>query len=533
MTDRKAQRARLFSFLAGTTLAMSASVVMPPEATATEAASAAIGQTTITGITTPDLREFLGIRYAQPPVGALRWQPPQPAVAISSKADAFGPHCPQNASPFGMASTSEDCLFLNVFTPLNASAERRDLPVMVWIHGGDLTEGESDDFNPVRLVEQGVIVVTINYRLGALGFLAQKALDAEKHPGVNYGLLDQQAALKWVQDNIGGFGGNPRNVTIFGESAGGQSVLSHLVSPGARSLFARAINESGAYALILPPLAEGEAQGAAFATAAGCADQTAACLRQLPVATILANQGPGFQTAIVDGTVMPQSIDTALRTGEFNRVPVLSGSNQDEGRLFVAEEFDLSGAPLDAAEYAPVVQSDLASIADAVLQQYPLNAFPSADLAVASVLTDALFACNTLRVSTLAAPFTLIFEYEFSDTQAPEIFLPPVSFPYGATHASELQFLFDFAPQPDTNETAPLTPREQDLARAMVRYWTNFAKDSDPNGTSVPEWTQVQADGVGIQSLVPGITNRFDFSTEHRCDFWNPIISTQALPLSF
>jgi para-nitrobenzyl esterase len=224
-------------------------------------AYAKIEQTSVVGLETPDFKEFLGIRYAQPPVGELRWQPPQPATTITRKADAFGPHCPQVASPFGTPSTSEDCLFLNVYKPLDTISRHSHYPVMVWIHGGSLVLGESDDFNPAHLVKQGVIVVTINYRLGALGFLAHPSLDAEAHPGVNYGLLDQQAALKWVKDNIAGFGGDPRNVTMFGESAGGQSVLSNLVSPGARGLFARVINQSGAYSLILPTLAQAEAQG--------------------------------------------------------------------------------------------------------------------------------------------------------------------------------------------------------------------------------------------------------------------------------
>jgi para-nitrobenzyl esterase len=484
------------------------------------------------GQRTPDFKEFLGIRYAQPPIGALRWQPPRPASSPTKKADAFGPHCPQNASSFGKPSTSEDCLFLNVFTPLDAAEGRSNLPVMVWIHGGNLTEGESDDFNPVRLVHEGVIVVTLNYRLGALGFLAQPSLDAETHPGVNYGLLDQQAALKWVQDNIGGFGGDPRNVTIFGQSAGGQSVLSNMVSPGAHGQFARAINESGGYGLILPTLAEAEAQGTAFAAQAGCGDQTAACLRQLPVATILVHQEPGFSTTILDGTVLPQSIDVALKNGSFDRVPILSGSNHDEGRLFVAEQFDLAGAPLSAAGYTAFVQSEFGDAAGPVLAEYPLSAFPSPDLALAALETDGIFACNTMRADTLAARFVPAFEYEFSDENAPELFVPPASFPYGATHASELQFLFDsFTQAGNADETPTLTPAEQALAQSMVRYWTNFAKNGDPNGPGVPRWKQLGPHRMTVQTLGPRVASQVDFSTQHKCDFWNPIISVHPLPL--
>ena len=234
--------------------------------------------------------EYLGIPYAAPPVGALRWQPPQPAAPWHGirEATSFAPHCAQPGSPFGVASTSENCLYLNVYTP--AGARGRNLPVMVWIHGGALVVGESDDYNPAALVQHGVIVVTINYRLGVFGFLADSALAGRLGgPSGNYGLMDQQAALRWVQRNIGGFGGDARNVTVFGESAGGLSTLAQLVSPGARGLFQRAIVESGSYDLTQASLAEAEAAGAAFAATVGCASNTAACLRSLPVSTILDN----------------------------------------------------------------------------------------------------------------------------------------------------------------------------------------------------------------------------------------------------
>src|ERR1700677_3270820 len=227
----------------------------------------------VRGLVNGAVDEFLGIPYAAPPVGPLRWQPPQPAASWSGVRDAtqFAPHCPQLASPFGQASTSEDCLFLNVFTPSRGEAGARH-PVMVWIHGGALVTGESNDYDPTKLVEDGVTVVTINYRLGALGFLADPALaDANGQSG-DYGLMDQQAALRWVQRNIANFGGNPRNVTLFGESAGGLSVLSQVASPAARGLFAKAIAESGSYNLTQASLASAETAGQAFAAKAGCAD---------------------------------------------------------------------------------------------------------------------------------------------------------------------------------------------------------------------------------------------------------------------
>ncbi len=195
----------------------------------------------VRGLASGAVDEFLGIPYAAPPVGALRWQPPQPAASWPGvrAATAFAPHCPQTASPFGQASMSENCLYLNVFTPSHDQPGPGH-PVMVWIHGGALVTGESDDYNPARLVADGVTVVTINYRLGALGFLAHPALADAKGQSGDYGLMDQQAALRWVQRNIARFGGDPHDVTLFGESAGGLSTLSQVASPQARGLFQKA-----------------------------------------------------------------------------------------------------------------------------------------------------------------------------------------------------------------------------------------------------------------------------------------------------
>ena len=213
----------------------------------------------VRGLANGGVDEFLGIPYAAPPVGALRWRSPQPAARWFGVRNAtqFGPHCPQLASPFGQASTSENCLFLNVFTSSRQSARRHN-PVMVWIHGGALVTGESDDYLPTKLVQDGVTVVTINYRLGALGFLAHPALADAKGQSGDYGLMDQQAALRWVKRNIASFGGDPRNVTIFGESAGGLSTLSQVASPQARGLFEKAIVESGSYNLTQASLSSAE-----------------------------------------------------------------------------------------------------------------------------------------------------------------------------------------------------------------------------------------------------------------------------------
>src|ERR1700733_5017563 len=289
------------------------------------------------------VREFLGIPYAAAPVGNLRWRPPVPHAPWFQTLNAtqFANHCPQPASPFGIESTTEDCLFLNVFTE-DTSDFRQLRPVMVWIHGGALVTGESNDYDPTVMVQDGVIVVTINYRLGALGFLAHPALASDPSSAGDYGLMDQQLAMRWVRDNIVFFGGDPFNITIFGESAGGLSVFSQLTSPSAANLFQKAIIESGAYNLSTQTLATAEAAGATFATATGCGSQTAACLRALPVPAILASENPAGYTPNIDGDFLPLSLNAALATGQFNRVPVIHGSNHDEWRLFTAIDFDFT-----------------------------------------------------------------------------------------------------------------------------------------------------------------------------------------------
>ncbi len=477
----------------------------------------------VRGMSTSAADEFLGIPYAAPPVGPLRWRPPQPAAPWAGVRDAtaFAPHCAQSASPFGQASTSENCLFLNVFTPPGAARGNRNLPVMVWIHGGALVTGESNDYDPTKLVSNGTIVVTINYRLGALGFLAHPALAS--HPGGpsgDYGLMDQQAALRWVQRNIGQFGGNRRNVTIFGESAGGLSVLSQLASPGARGLFAKAIVESGAYNLTQAPLATAEAAGQAFATSAGCASQTAACLRSLPVSTILANQTASGYTPDIDGQVLTQSIGTALASGQFNRVPVIDGTNHDEWRLFVAES-ELEGAPVTAANYQDMIASTLGvspTIAAAIAAQYPLSAYPSPSVALGAVGTDAIFACPALTVDNSVSKYVPTYAYEFNDENAPELFLPPVSFPYGAAHASELQYLFDL---PDATFPTALTAPQQQLAASMRQYWTNFATRGFPSSSGEPLWPRFDSVSQRMISLIPPQPQaETDFAAEHHCAFW-------------
>ena len=477
----------------------------------------------IRGATSGKVAEFLGIPYAAPPVGSLRWQPPQPATHWSGvrATTTFGPNCPQPASNFGIASMSENCLYLNVYRPAGNDVDDGSLPVMVWIHGGVLVWGESNDYDPAQLVRHGVIVVTINYRLGALGFLAHAALaDHPGGPSGNYGLMDQQAALRWVQTNISNFGGNPRKVTLFGESAGGLSVLSQLASPGARGLFARAIVESGTYTLTPVSLATAESAGEAFASSAGCAGQSAACLRSLPVSTILKYQDAGGYRPNIDGQVLSQSLGAAFASGDFNRVPVIIGTNHDERRLFVALA-QLAGDRVTPANYESMIESSLAvpaATAAEIMARYPLSAYPSPPLAFAAVGTDDSFACDALTADESVSKYVPTYSYEFNDENAPERYEPPVGFPYGAAHESEVQYLFSLR---NTPYSGVLTAQQESLAATMQAYWTNFAKDGSPSSGTVPTWdrfTSARHQTMSLDTPTPRIET--GLGADHNCAFW-------------
>jgi para-nitrobenzyl esterase len=468
------------------------------------------------------VRQFLGIPYAAPPVGALRWRAPQAHAAWSAVRDAtaFGSPCPQTAGRGNPGSADEDCLSLNVYAPARADRGKK-LPVMFWIHGGSLVTGAGSLYGPAELVARDVVVVTINYRLGALGFLAHPALSAETPAGAsgNYGMVDQVAALRWTQRNIRRFGGDPGNVTIFGESSGGTSVHTQLVSPLARGLFAKAIAQSGAAPPAQATQAEANAAGAAFADAAGCPDQTASCLRGLPVATLLAHQA-GLYFPNIDGTVLTQSIGSALATGAFNRVPLIEGTNHDEWRFFVATAELASGRPIAADGYEAAIQSFLIGAPQSFVDLlanvvYPLSAYggdPS--VALGALGTDPAFACPARTAVRAVSQFAPAFQYEFADEDAPAV-LPPVGFPQGAAHATELQYLFPNVAR------GPLSPAQQQLSAAMIGYWTRFARTGDPNSDGAPAWPLYSAASDRFLSLVPPVPAAAGgFAVEHNCAIW-------------
>jgi para-nitrobenzyl esterase len=506
----------------------------------TSAAAAPIAVTQngpVKGTAVSGMDEFLGIPYAAPPLGNLRWRPPRPHARWQGVFDAthIGNFCPQPDNTGGTLG-SEDCLFLNVYTPSQNEDTEGDqnsgLPIMVWIHGDGMDGGFND---PAALVKKGVVVVTINYRFNVLGFFAHPALDAEGHLKANYGLMDQQFALKWIQRNILAFGGDPKRVTIFGESGGGISVNSNLASPTAHGLFQRAISESGAggqfqdYFNFIVPLTTAEAAGTALATSLGCGDQTATCLRALPASTLVLAQ-PSEVAPVVDGTVLPQTVDSAFASGQFNRVPVISGSNHDEFRLFLAFQYDYAGNPLTDANYVAAVANFFGlPQADPFVQflvnvAYPLSNYPppagvmSAPLALGALGTDFVFDCPTLNANRLLSRYVPTYAYEFNDENAPLDFgLQPASFPLGAYHGAEIQYL-----EPPAS-AGSFTPAQQQLSNTMIGYWTRFARTGNPNSVGAPLWSSFSAMTNEFQSFVPPtpvVESTFDNS--HQCSsLWN------------
>jgi para-nitrobenzyl esterase len=475
-------------------------------------------------------REFLGIPYAAPPAGKLRWRPPQPARPWTGIRNArkAGHDCAQIGSlDTGVPVTSdfENCLYLNVYTPKRGTGRR--LPVMVWIHGGGFTGGAGSIYDGKVIAPKGnAVVVTINYRLNAFGFLALPSLGASRG---DYGLMDQQAALRWVRANARSFGGNPRDVTIFGESAGGASVCANMASPTARGLFERAIAESGCF-LLSQTTKQADAAGANFAASLGCSKRATqlACLRAKPVAEILKASASFSWGPVTGGPAQPVSALSAFESGRYLHVPLLQGTNRDEGRFFVGFEFDIAqGHPMTRKQYPTVLTAQFgAEDAKKVLAEYPLKKYPSPDLAYAAVLTDSEFSCPALLADSLTS-HSGVYAYEFSDPHPPNDFPIKFSFPLGAAHSTELQYVFQRTPFLDT--IPPFTRAQLALSNLMIRYWTRFAATGNPNGGpgKAPRWPRWTSSTGPIQELVPSKTGPepyAKFFAFHKCGFWAGIL---------
>nr|WP_246231242.1 carboxylesterase family protein [Mycolicibacterium sediminis] len=492
----------------------------PPAAPADPAVvSTATGA--VRGVVAPDHRFFGGLPYAAPPTGPLRFEPPAPPASWGGVRDAtrLGPRCIQDIGDLEMGrQTDEDCLRLNVWTP-PVSNEKR--PVMVWIHGGAFINGSSGIYDSRWMTTRGdVVVVTINYRLGALGFLAHPALGAPGAVG-NYGLADQQAALRWVRDNIEEFGGDPDRVTIAGESAGGMSVCDHLVAPGSRDLFRGAIIQSGPCQAQLP-LARAERISVDYARDVGCADPAtaAACLRALPVNRLrdpvdYFRIGDDALSGPVTGTsVLPVDPMVAFAAGDAARVPVLIGSNRDEFTLFMALQY-LRGQPLPASDYPRVLAQTFGADAAAVGDRYPLDRYGgSAPLAYSAAVTDGEFTCVDERIVGDLGRDAPVHAYEFTDRDPP---MPApfrtLPFPVGASHSLELRYLFDVGGAP------ALTPPQQVLSDHMIDYWSAFVRTGSPEVDGLPAWPEAK-DGRRLSLAPDAVRVTDDFARVHQCDFW-------------
>ena len=479
----------------------------------------------IRGTTTNGVDSFLGIPYAAPPVGPLRWQPTQAHAAWSGVLPTthYGPRCTALASTNGPRTNAENCLFINVQRAAGVTAGR-NVPVYVFIHGGGLVNGSSNQAGGGKIVRlSNAIVVTMNYRLGVFGFLGLPGLSSTGQG--DYGLLDQQAALRWVQRNIAAFGGDPHQVTLGGESAGAWSVCAHLTAPGSRGLFERAMMESGS--CYSRPLAATHADSATFAAAAGCSSPATAvaCLRTKSAAALL-DASTGFSQTLTSGTaVLPQPTATAVAMGEFARVPIVTGSNRDEGRTFTQGDIGLTHA-----QYVAVVRATFGPAAGQVLARYPWPAkadrFTPAYL-LGAIFTDAglvagIGGCSQLRLDQAFARFVPTYSYEFDARRGPGL-VPIPGYVWGAGHAAELAYLF-----PSFNNGTPIAPTfnaaERELSRNMIDYWGSFVFHSTPQSQGQANWPTFNV-ASRIMSLRPGGQSHAisiaAFRAEHQCTFWD------------
>jgi para-nitrobenzyl esterase len=446
-----------------------------------------------------------------------------------------GPSCAQGGSAPGASattSTSEDCLFLNVTTPKTARAGQR-LPVMVWWHGGGYTSGSGSAYDAQRQASRGhVIVVTVNYRLGVFGYLSLPGLAGSG----DFGLGDQILATRWAKQNAPAFGGDPGNITVFGESAGAMSACAALSSPQAKGLVNKVAMSSGGSCQLSwpqsglvpgdPPqmpyidLADGEQLGVTEARTLGCTATSAlSCLRGKPVKDLL-KISPVFSDVLAYGTpLLPQNPATAVRSGNVLHVPVLASGNHDEERAFVGGAEKVK-AYFTAQTYPAFIKAAYGADAARVAREYPLSAYPSAAIAWATLITDSSWACPTLAGNAaLAAHGSPVYGAEFDDPHAPDVNqVATTSFDPGAAHASDIPYLFDLL-----GKNYLRAGSQQALSTTMIGYWTSFARTGTPSAAGEPAWPKLTgASGPTLQMNPSGIKT-VDVAAEHHCRFWPTI----------
>lgn len=493
-------------------------------ATAPDVVVARLACGDVRGVHSDGLCIYRGIPYALPPAGALRWHPPQPIPRWDGVRDARhpGPACVQPARRRGsiyaapLAATGEDCLSLDIWSPQGA----RDLPVLVWIHGGSFIWGAGSEalYDGEALARRGAVVVSINYRLGVFGYLAHPHLSAESPAGVsgNYGLLDQIAALDWVKRNIADLGGDPDNVTIAGESAGALSVLYLMASPAARGLFAKAIAQS-AYMISTPHLKvsrhghePAEAAGVRLADRLGAADLAALRAmdaQELADSSLKAGFEPG---GTVDGQVLPDQLVDIFERGEQARVPLITGFNSGEARSL---RFLVSELPQTVTEYEAEIRQRYGELADRFLALYPSAAIEESALAC---VRDALYGWTSVKLARCQAAagapcFLYYFDHSYPAAHAAGL---------DGFHACELPYVFGTADRtPPLWPPVPASEAEARLARALGDFWTSFAARGTPRAPEAPDWSVHASDGSYMhfgprprlaQDLLPGMFELVD-----------------------
>jgi len=481
---------------------------------------------------------YKGIPYAEAPVGDLRFKPPQPAIKRNAvlSATEFGNQCLQPGGNTlallvtGLSKQSEDCLYLNIWRPKNQDG-LGPFPVMVWIHGGDLLQGSGASAMYDGAFLAGVkdlVIVTINYRLGPLGFLYHPALaaeDAHKSSG-NYGLMDQVKALEWVRGNIAGFGGDPANITIFGQSAGGWSVCHLLASPLGQGLFDQAIIMSGGCECARA-VAQGEAYGREFAARLGCAgDDAAQCLRLKTPAQIIDALGKDWQEMLgkffphIDGYALMEMPLEALRSGRYNQVPLMAGSTRDEFKIFGNEiqgrdEKDLARLKSALEKYMK------AKLGGELFKLYPPEKYPSAKDAVYDAVGDAYLGCPCFRAALAASKFqpTYYYRFDFDDFLFPKMI--------GAAHGLDLPLVFgNYGELPmSLLYTQTQEKKAAQLSEIMMSYWANFARTGNPNGPGLPDWKPYTNSSRSRMALDLPVQSGKEQMRE-KCDYWakQPIV---------
>jgi len=509
----------------------------------------------VQGLLTDGVAQFLGIPYAAPPVGKLRWKPPKKPEPWTEvlQATKYAPICALTTTLgvfSGPANDNEDCLYLNVFTPNLDDTAR--LPVIVWIHGGGNVDGETPGYDGSKLAADGkTVVVTMEYRLNLMGFFAHPALDNEGHPFANYGILDQQAVLKWVKQNIAKFGGDKNNVTLGGQSAGAQDTGLNMVSPLAAGLFDRAICESYCPRSALPTKEAAEANGVAMAVAAGCGAGTgpevAKCLRDLPASTIEAFAGTASAAStyisgqgIVDGEIVPDQPLKLFANGQFNHMPLINGNVEDEQNfsLAITEYFtspkNALRTPPTADQYEAYINTTFvppaypAGSAPKVLANYPLNAYASPQLAWDRLGTD-VGICSERRLDKILASQIPVYAYEFDDQTAPFYFPKMPGFTPLAYHTADIQYLFPLWSGGPDGIQHQLNQKQKALSDQLVTAWTNFAWTGNPNGIGNYPWPKYTIQNNAPAWLIediPVLSTLTDaqYSALRKCDFWDSLV---------